>query len=68
MNIPIPDLAPAATELFLLAAACTVLLIDLFIRDERRWITQVLTQLVLVGCAAILIATASSGTAFGILT
>jgi len=64
MIIPIPDLAPAATELFLLTAACAVLLIDLFISDGRRWITQMLAQLVLVGCAAILIATASSGTAF----
>ena len=64
MNIPIPDLAPAATELFLLAGACAVLLIDLFIRDERRWITQVLAQLVLAGCIAILIATASAGTSF----
>ena len=66
MNIPIPDLAPAATELFLLAGACAVLLIDLFIRDERRWITQVLAQLVLAGCIAILIATASAGTSLGL--
>jgi NADH-quinone oxidoreductase subunit N len=64
MIIPIPDLAPAATELFLLAAACTVLLIDLFISDERRWITQALSHVVLAVCAVILLATASEGTSF----
>jgi len=64
MIIPIPDLAPAATELFLLAGACTVLLIDLFISDERRWITQALSHVVLAVCAVILLATASEGTAF----
>lgn len=64
MIIPIPDLAPAATELFLLAAACAVLLIDLFVSDERRWITQVLSHIVLAVCAVILIATASSGTSY----
>ncbi|MBC7780321.1 MAG: NADH-quinone oxidoreductase subunit NuoN [Proteobacteria bacterium] len=59
MNIPIPDFAPAATEIFLLAAACMVLLIDLFVSDERRWITHAATQLTLAGCAAILIVTAT---------
>jgi len=64
MNIPIPDLAPAATEIFLLTAACAVLLIDLFLRDSRRWITHALTHVTLAICAVILIATSKPGTAY----
>jgi len=64
MNIPIPDFAPAATEIFLLCAACTVLLVDLFLRDDRRWITEALSQITLVVCAIILFTTAKTGTAY----
>jgi len=64
MNIPIPDFAPAATEIFLLCAACTVLLVDLFLRDDRRWITEALSQITLVVCAIILVTTAKTGTAY----
>ena len=47
------DLAPAAAEIFLLAAACSVLLIDLFVTDARRWITYLLSILALAGTAAV---------------
>ncbi len=57
MNPSVPDFAPAATEIFLLCAACAVLLIDLFLRESRRWITEALTQATLLGCAAIVVAT-----------
>jgi NADH-quinone oxidoreductase subunit N len=60
MNVPVPDLAPAAAELFMLAAACSVLLADLFVRDARRWITLALTQVVLAACAVIVVMTAGS--------
>ena len=60
MNVPIPDLAPAVAELFMLAAACAVLLADLFVRDARRWITLALTQCVLAACVVIVVVTAGS--------
>ncbi len=55
------DLAPAAAEIFLLAAACTVLLVDLFLDDRRRWITHFLTIAALAGAAAVTSAVAPDG-------
>ena len=40
-------LEPAYPELFLLAAVCVILIADLFIRDEKRFVTYWLTQLAL---------------------
>jgi NADH-quinone oxidoreductase subunit N len=64
MNLSVPDFAPAATEIFLLCAACVVLLIDLFVRDRQRWVTYALTQLTLLGCAAIIVVTAGAEARF----
>jgi len=47
------DLTPAAAEIFLLAAACSILLVDLFVTDARRWITYLLSILALVGAAVV---------------
>lgn len=44
---------PAAPEIFLLAMACVILIADLFVRDEHRSATYLMTQLALTGCAAI---------------
>jgi NADH-quinone oxidoreductase subunit N len=63
MEIPVPDLALAAPEIFLLAAACTVLLVDLFLSDESRWVSYVLTLLSLAGCA-VLVGTGATTTAY----
>jgi NADH-quinone oxidoreductase subunit N len=63
MAFPVPDLSVAAPEIFLLAAVCTVLLVDLFLSDETRWVSYSLTLLSLAGCA-LLVATGSSATAF----
>ncbi len=52
-NFVMPDLTPAAPELFLAAMACVILLADLFAGPARRWLTGSLTLLTLVGCAAI---------------
>jgi len=60
MAFPVPDLSVAAPEIFLLAAACTVLLVDLFLSDETRWVSYALTLLSLAGCA-LLVGTGSSG-------
>lgn len=53
MGFPVLDLAIAAPEIFLLAAACTVLLVDLFVSDESRWVSYTLTLLSLAGCAVL---------------
>ena len=58
-NFVVPDLLPAAPELFLAAMALAILLIDLSVKDSRRTVTFVLTQLTLIGCAAIQFATST---------
>ena len=59
-NLPI--MLPAYPEIFLLAAACAILVIDLFLRQESRWLTYALSLGTLAGCAALtLIVTAATG-------
>jgi NADH-quinone oxidoreductase subunit N len=43
--------APAIPEIVLLLLASVLLLVDLFVRDEERYLTYWLTLVVLVGCA-----------------
>ncbi len=52
-NFVVPNLLPAAPELFLAAMALIILLVDLVVKDSRRTVTFTLTQIALVGCAAI---------------
>lgn len=52
-NFVVPDLLPAAPELFLAFMALAILLIDLTVKDSRRTVTFILTQLTLIGCAVI---------------
>jgi len=47
------QLAPLAAELFLLTAACVILVVDLFLRDRYRQTTYVLTLVTLAGSAAL---------------
>jgi len=47
------DVAPAGAEVFLLASACVLLLVDLFLDDRRRWISYLLAIVALAGAAAI---------------
>ena len=56
-NFVMPDLYPAAPELFLVAMACAILLADAFAGASRRWLAPVLTMLTLIGCALITYAT-----------
>ncbi|MBM3344466.1 MAG: NADH-quinone oxidoreductase subunit NuoN [Betaproteobacteria bacterium] len=49
----IQPLWPAYAELFLLGMACLILIVDLFLRDENRGVTYLLTQFTLAGCAVI---------------
>ena len=54
------DLTLAAPEMFVLAAVCVVLLVDLFVDDRRRWITFVLSLVTLAGASWV-----TSTTGFG---
>jgi NADH-quinone oxidoreductase subunit N len=45
------DLLLAAPEIFLLTAACVIMLVDLFLDDERRIVTFVLSLVALAGAA-----------------
>ncbi len=49
----IQPLWPAYPEIFLLVMACVILIADLFVSDEHRGITYMLTQLTLAGCAVV---------------
>jgi NADH-quinone oxidoreductase subunit N len=53
MNWADLNLMPAMPEIFLLAALSVILVLDLFIPDERRGLTYGLSLLTLAGCAAI---------------
>ena len=48
-----PDLRLASAEIFILAMACLIMVVDLFVKDKKRTATFVLTQLSLVGAAVI---------------
>lgn len=49
----ISPFTPALAETFLLAMVCTILLVDVFLREDQRWITYALTMATLLGCFAI---------------
>ena len=52
-NFLVPDLLPAAPELFLAFMALVILLVDLTVKDSRRTLTFALAQLTLLACAVI---------------
>jgi NADH-quinone oxidoreductase subunit N len=45
------NMAPLHAEIFLVVAACAILLIDMFSKDEKRNLTYLLSLLTLAGCA-----------------
>ena len=51
MNFVTPDFMPAMPEIFLLAMICTILIIDLFLKDESRGATYVLSIIALISTA-----------------
>ncbi len=63
-NFVVPNLQPAAPEIFLVVMALAILLIDLAVKDSRRTVTFVLTQLTLIGCAAIQFSTSTGEIAY----
>ncbi|HET7766907.1 MAG TPA: NADH-quinone oxidoreductase subunit NuoN [Burkholderiales bacterium] len=50
-NLPI--MLPAYPEIFLLAAGCAILVIDLFLPDRMRWVSYSLSLAALAGCAGL---------------
>ena len=48
-----PVLRLASAEIFMLAMACVILILDVFLKGRRQSLTFVLTQLTLLGAAAI---------------
>ena len=53
MQFVLPDLRIAGAEIFMLAMACLILIADLFVKDNKRTLTFVLTQVALIGSAVI---------------
>lgn len=55
----ITPLAPAFAELYLLGMVCVILVVDLFVSDDKRVVTYALTQLALAGAFTITFITAT---------
>jgi NADH-quinone oxidoreductase subunit N len=51
MNFVAPDLMPALPEIFMLTMVCTILIIDLFLKDDSRGATYVLSLVTLLATA-----------------
>jgi NADH-quinone oxidoreductase subunit N len=49
--MPLSDFTPLLTELFVLAMACFILVLDAFLPDERRIVSYTLSQLTLLAAA-----------------
>ncbi len=54
-------LSPAYAEIFLLVMACTILIVDLFVVNQKKTLTYLLVQLTLVGLASITVLTHQAG-------
>jgi len=60
MNFALTDLLPVLPEIFVLVMLCVILILDLFLADDLRFISYGLTLLTLAGAAAITISTFST--------
>jgi len=49
----LPIMLPAYPEIFLLAAGCAILVIDLFLAEGARWMSYALSLTALAGCAVL---------------
>ncbi len=54
-SFEIPNFLPAVPEVFVLAATCVILLADLYIRDDKKVITYLMSLATLVGAAVLTI-------------
>ncbi|MEJ2059624.1 MAG: NADH-quinone oxidoreductase subunit NuoN [Gammaproteobacteria bacterium] len=53
MSPSLPNFLPAVPEMFVLGMACLILVVDLFLKDEQRDATYLLTQATLIGAAVL---------------
>ena len=60
MLTDLPIMLPAYPEIFLLAAGCAILVIDLFLKDEARWVSYALSLAALVLCAVLTVAVSTA--------
>lgn len=60
------NIAIAMPEIFLLSTICLILLIDLFLRDDGRMITYLLTQVALLATALLVLTTMGSDKVLGL--
>ena len=60
MLTTLPPAFLAYPEIFLLAAACAILLIDLFLGEETRWLSYALSLAALLGCAVLTVVVAGA--------
>ena len=51
VNFEMPSFVPALPEMFVLGMACFILILDLFIKQQDRVITYLLSVVTLVGAA-----------------
>ncbi len=61
-NFVMPDLYPAAPEIFLLLMSFLVLFVDLIFGATHRWMVALLSVVTLLGCAAITLVTSDGQT------
>ena len=61
MQFELSSLIPVMPEIFLLAAACVILVVDLFVEDEQRIVSYGMTQISLVLTVMLIILTSSKG-------
>ena len=60
MNFLVPNLVPAYPEIFLLIMVCVALLAELLVGNKLRYVSYLLAQVALFGCAIITFFTAST--------
>tara|TARA_Y100001936_G_scaffold67211_1_gene66165 strand:- start:10915 stop:12357 length:1443 start_codon:yes stop_codon:yes gene_type:complete len=60
MNFLAPNLVPAYPEIFLLIMVCVALLAEILVGNKLRYISYILAQIALFGCALITFFTAST--------
>ncbi len=53
MTFAVPNIVPAMPEIFILAMACAILILDLFLDDSNRHVGYLLTLATLVGAAVL---------------
>jgi len=60
----ISTLFPAYAEIFLLCMICVIMIADLLLPSQTRTVTYLLTQVTLLGCSLITVATHTTGVAY----